>query len=270
MTATPTDVLGAAARPSRGAGPAPTAAPRKALVVGAGGALGAAVVESLLMRPDFACVGVLAAPSGLQAGLRRLRPLPDDVAEWAAFAPDTALVVFDRERHANGRDAGFVRPLPADLTRWAKRLRAAGASTLVVVVPHAPGRLPQALRLGLASLDEAAVAALGFRHLVFMRTAQAAPRTGSPGTRAAPERLAHWMLSQLHWMVPSAEQPVRTTTVARVAARLAAALPRGPAGTRVLTPEWLWVAAQRPGSDAPIDDWLVGAPLPPLRGRTRW
>jgi hypothetical protein len=237
------------------------------LVVGGGGALGAAVVESLLGAGRFARVGVVVAMP-LQPGVRGLQPVADAAAAWRDFGADSALIVFDRERRANGRDDTFVRPAPAALPDWAGRLRAAGVETLVVVVPHAVGRLPQALKAGLATLDEAAVAAMGFARLVFVRSAS--PDGPGGGRLAPPARLARWMLSQLHWMLPSAEQPVRTSTVAHVAAHLAFVLPHGPAGTRVLAPEWLWVAARRPGSDAPIDAWLAGAPLPPLHGRPRW
>jgi hypothetical protein len=228
------------------------------LVVGGGGVLGAAVLEQLLGGGRFARVGVWTVVP-LQPALRRLEPVSEP--QWPAFAADTALVVFDLERHANGRDEAFGRPDPAGLVALAGRLRADGVSTLVVVVPHTAGQLPQALRAGLASMDEGAVAALGFTHLVFMRQAQA----GGDGARSvpAPARLARWMLSQLHWMVPQAEQPVRSVTVARVAARLAAALPGATPGTRVLAPDVLWAAAQHPASDAVVDAWLAGQATPP-------
>jgi hypothetical protein len=254
----PDQALAAAARPLD----APAMRPRRVLVVGGGGVLGSAVLEHLLGSGHFARVGVwTVAP--LQPALRRLEPVAE--AQWPAFAADTALVVFDRERHANGRDEAFGRPDPAGLVALARRLRAEGVSTLLVVVPHAAGRLPQALRVGLASLDEGAVASLGFPHLVFMRLAQSGGADGRPMT--APARLARWMLSQLHWMVPQAEQPVRSVTVARVAARLAAVLPEAASGTRVLPPELLWAAAQQPASDAVVDAWLAGEtpPLPRVR-----
>jgi hypothetical protein len=127
----------------------------------------------------------------------------------------------------------------------------------VVVVPHAPALLPQALKQGLANLDEGAVAAMGFAQLVFMRMAQAGGAPG-PAGRSAPQRLAAWMLSQLRWMVPQREQPVRADTVARVATALAVALPGATPGTRVLPPELLWQAAQQPQADALVGAWLAG------------
>lgn len=257
----PAQAIAAAARPA----PRPKAHARRVLVLGGGGGLGSQVVERLLAGRRFAHVGIWTVQP-LQPALRGLEPVPE--AGWAAFRPDTAVVVFDRERHANGRDEAFGRLLPAELPARSAALRAAGVATLVVVVPHAPGALPQALKAGLASLDEGAVAALGFEHLVFMRSAQAG------GDRAdglsAPQRLAHWLLGQVHWMVPAADQPVRSATVARAAARLAVALPGGAGGTRVLPPEVLWAAAQSPGTDAAIDAWLGGQGIPMTPARQRW
>ncbi len=249
----PTLALAAATRP---AGPAPARLPR-VLVLGGGGALGARAVERLLAGRRFHAVGVWTVQP-LQAALRGLVPLAD--AAWAGFQPDTAVIVYDRARHANGREAAFGQPQPADLPAQAAALRALGVSALVVVVPHAPGLLPQALKAGLASLDEGAVAALGFRHLVFMRSAQAgiAGQAGAAAPASALARLARWLLGQLHWMVPPGDQPVRNDTVARVAERLAFALPQSGPGTRVLPPELLWAAAQTPASADVVDAWLAG------------
>lgn len=238
----------------------PTAsARRRVLVLGGGGTLGAAVLEALLARHVFEAVGVMLA-TPMRPALRGLQGVADNDASRRAFAPDTALIVYDRERHANGRDLTFLRPEPAGLVAQAQALMHAGATSLVVVVPHAPSLLPQALKLGLADMDEGAVAAMGFAQLVFMRMAQAG---GPPGTagRRLPQRLAAWMLSQLRWMVPQREQPVRSETVARVAAALAMALPQATPGTRVLPPEWLWRAAQLPQAQAADDlmqAWLAG------------
>jgi hypothetical protein len=229
------------------------------------------VVERLLAGRRFAHVGVWTTRP-LQPALRGMEPVPDEALE--AFGADTAVVVFDRQRHANGRELAFARPDPADLIALATRLRAAGVQVLLVVVPHAAGSLPQALTAGLASLDEGAVAALGFSHLVFMRSAQDGRGAATDEKRSPPERLVHWMLGQLQWMVPQRDQPVRALTVARAAARLATELPRTPPGTRVLPPEWLWAAAQSPRTDRAIDGWLAGEPLSLSPGqvpsRQRW
>lgn len=256
----PAQALAAAARPV----PKRAAPQRRVLVLGGGGGLGSQVVEALLGGRRFGQVGVWTVLP-VQPALRGLEPVAED--RWPAFGADTALVVFDRERHANGRDEAFGRPEPAALPALATRLRALGVHVLVVVVPHAPGSLPQALQAGLASLDEGAVAALGFEHLVFMRPAQApADRPAA----SAPARLARWMLGQLQWMVPQREQPVRSSTVARVATRLAVGLPGQAPGTRVFPSAALWAAAQRPDDDAVVDAWLAGRPLALPPPRQRW
>ncbi len=259
----PHTAVAAALRPAA----QPATGLRRALVLGGGGTLGAAVLEQLLAGYRFERVGVLAS-AALQPALRGLQPVADDAAATAAFAADTALIVFDRQRHANGRDAAFVRPLPAELPARAAALHAAGVRRLMVVVPHAPALLPQALKAGLATLDEGAVAALGFEQLVFMRMSQAGDVAADGGN--APQRLAAWMLSQLHWLVPQGEQPVRSLTVARVAATLAAALPSAPPGTRVLAPEWLWLAAQGGDLAGLLNGWLRGGALPAAPVGQRW
>ncbi|HET7796136.1 MAG TPA: hypothetical protein VFL64_22295 [Rhizobacter sp.] len=243
------------------AGHAP-AAPRRAagpqvLVAGGGGVLGSALLEQLLGERHFAQVSVLVTHP-LQTALRGLHTV-----RWpldAHAAPErSAIVVFDRERGANGRDEAFFKPLPDSLPALAAGLKARGVRHLLVVMPHAPTSLPEALKRGLANLDEHAVAQLGFDHLVFMRSAQA-PNPARPAR--APERLAHWMLSQLQMMVPQHERPVRAAKVAQFAARIAAQLPASPPGTRVVPPEWVWAAAQARHAAHVATQWLSGQPLP--------
>jgi hypothetical protein len=236
---------------------APARSVRRALVVGAAGALGAAVLEQLLAARRFDRVGAL-VDQPIRAALRGFVPVDDEPSTLRDFGADTALVVFDRARHAFGREQAFVRPDPLALPALAARLHAAGARTLVVVVPHQPALLPMALQQGLASMDEAAVAALGFERLVFMRMAQGGD-ADRVSALSAPQRLARWMLSQLHWMVPQREQAVRVETVARVAAALASRLPQASPGTRVLPAALLWQAAQQRDPASLVAAWLEGA-----------
>jgi hypothetical protein len=121
------------------------------------------------------------------------------------------VVIFERQRHSNRRDDAFTQPLVPQLATLARALRQGGVRDLMVVVPHAPALLPQALAQGLATLDEATVAALGFEHLVFVRAAQ--DLTERQAARGL-QRVAQWCLSQLRFMVPNAEQPLRSTTLA--------------------------------------------------------
>jgi hypothetical protein len=261
----PEQALAAAARMPQAASQ-PT---RRVLVLGGGGTLGAAILEQLLASHRFERVGVVVSRPVAPA-LRGLVAVRDEPAAWAALAPDAALIVFDRTRQANGRDDAFVRAEPQELAARARALHAAGVRRLLVAMPHAAAFLPQALKAGLASLDEAAVAALGFDQLVFMRLARHGGE-GAGGAASAPQRLAHWVLSQLHWMIPVSEQPVRAQTIARVLCEWLLAGDAGPPGTRVLPQDLLWHAAQGADVAQLVQRWLAGEPLPAMRTpRRRW
>jgi len=236
----------------------------RVLVAGGAGPLGAAVIEQLLAGRAFVQVSVLVTRP-LNAALLGLTPVlwaPGQSAldpGAATAADETALIVFDRERHANGREQAFMRPDPAQLPALAAWLKARGVRRLLVVLPHAPATLPQALKAGLANLDEHAVAQLGFEHLLFMRSAQAASALRATHPL---QRVADWVLAQLQLMVPARDKPVPSTQVARFAAQLAAALPAAPPGTRVVAPEVVWEAAQ--AADLPhfTREWLAGRVTP--------
>jgi hypothetical protein len=226
---------------------------RRVLVAGGAGALGAAVLEQLLATRGFSEVSVLVTQP-LGSALQGLATLMfDRLAEPTPAAEDTALVVFDRVRHANGREQAFLRPEPEQLAAIAAALRSRGVRHLIVVLPHAPASLPDALKYGLANLDEQAVAELGFERLLFMRSAQAASRVSASRFL---QRVADWVLSQLQVMVAQREQPVRASKVAQFAAQLALQLPWSPPGTRVVPPEVVWEAGQTKDVSGLADDWL--------------
>src|SRR5512147_259443 len=130
-----------------GHAPARTAAPARpaVIVAGGGGPLGSEVVERLLAGRAFSSVRVLAVQpfSATAPGLETV-PLAS-LDDATATTPALAVVVFDRERHANGRDAAFWRPLPAGLPTLAARWHAQGVRHLVVVMPHQAATLPDAL-----------------------------------------------------------------------------------------------------------------------------
>lgn len=248
------------------------------LVLGAGGVLGAAVLERLLGQRRWPRVATLVTqPVGV--ALRGFEAWPH--AGWQrpprlAWAPDTALLVFDPPRGrprpgARGdREAALLRPALAELPAIGHWLQAAGVRRLVVLLPHAPGLLPQALRSGLASLDEQALAMQGFAPLVLVRPARAAPADALAG-RPALQRLAGALLSQLHWMLPQREQPLRPAVVAGFVAALLDALPRAGPGTRVAPPELLWDWSRPDGGEAVLQAWLQHRPGPvPRADRGRW
>lgn len=223
-------------------------------MVGAGGALGAAVLEHALGAGLFEQVVVL-ADGPIAPALRSFVGVTRTALEAGAVRADTAFVVFDRARGLRGREDAFHRPDPLQLPALARLLRThCGVARLLLVLPHAPALLPQALKAGLASLDEQAVAACGFEQLVILRPSQ----QGDAARRSGLHRVAAGMLAQLRWMIPQRDQPVRADKVAALALAIARALPGAAPGTRVLPPELVWQAAQ-PQQDVQslVQAWLA-------------
>lgn len=234
MRTDPLQVLSAASRTI------PSAARPRLLIAGATGALGNEVLRRLVGSGRFSATEVLAREPitegmrGVQATVIR----SDEPGEWPLAPADVGVVLFDPPRLFYDRERALWTPAPQQLPALARWMRSCGVRTLAIVLPHAPGQLPEALKRGLATLDEQAVAALGFERLLILRSARkpAAQREAHPLAR-----LAHWMLSIFKYMVPSSEQPVRTPKVAEL---LAIALRLAPAGIHVAAPELVWQAAQ--------------------------
>ncbi|MBA3773456.1 MAG: hypothetical protein H0X13_13480 [Ramlibacter sp.] len=221
---------------------APGALPRKPrlVVAGATGALGNEVLRRLVDVEQFENALVLAREP-ITAGLRgvTMMRVPDGSPDvWPPAAADLGVILFDPPRLFYDRERALWTPRPEELPEIAQWMRRSGATTLAIVLAHAPGRLPEALKPGLAGLDEQAVAALGFERLLIVRSAQKPPPAAAPGVLAG---LAHWMLSIFKYMVPSSEQPVRA---AKVAQFVATALKLAPPGIHIAAPETVWHAAQ--------------------------
>ena len=254
------DLLSHAMKGALRAAPASASGWREVLVLGAGGALGSALLAELLGGGGFRRVHAL-VEGPLASAVRGFEPWPRARLEQARpEAPpglDTACLVFERARHSNGRDEAFTAPAPDALVHWARGLRAAGVARLLVVVPHAPSMLPGALKGGFADEAERVTATLGFEHLLILRPAQAGDVVqGGPWI----ERVARLWLSQLRYMVPQREQPVRAVKLAALVATLARLLPEAAAGTRVVPPELLWEAARAPEPQPVLLRWLTADP----------
>lgn len=241
--------------------------PSTLLVAGARGPLGSAVLEHALAGQRFAGVRVLVTQA-LQTSVKGLETFvvaPPGDQRTGAIAPiysalaDTALIVFDVKRHANGREEAFLRPEPRTLPRLALWLHACGVRDLVVVMPHQAARLPQALKAGLADLDEHAVVELGFERVVFVRPARAPIGIRS---NAWLQRVADGVLAQLRVMTPQPDQPVRSNKVAQFVSELALQLPGSSPGTRIAPPELVWQAAQHADAGPLVRAWLAGEALP--------
>ncbi|WP_096699689.1 hypothetical protein [Polaromonas sp. AER18D-145] len=232
-----------------------TAAARPSLIVaGATGALGSEVLRRLAGSDGFAHTHVLAhepMSTGLaQVSIAAVRG--EDIAAWPVrpLQVQTGVVMFEPPRLYHDRERALWTPQLAQLPALAQWLRRCGVQTLVLVLPHAPGRLPQALRHGLVSVDEQQVAALGFERVLLVRSAQQQPR--APGG-SLPGKVAAWMLSTFKYMIPAAAQPVRP---ARLAEFVEVVLRVLPAGIHVVAPELLWQAVQAPHMQDVVRAWL--------------
>jgi uncharacterized protein YbjT (DUF2867 family) len=249
MRQDPLQVLQAASRSGPGHPPQP-----RLLIAGATGTLGNEVLRRLVGAGAFHDTQVLAREP-ITAGLKRVRVTvvaQGEPQHWPAAAADVAVVMFDPPRLFYDRERALWTPTPEQLPALAGWLRASGVRTLAVVLPHAPGRLPEALKRGLASLDEHAVARLGFDRLLILRSAR---KPAALAQRSFPTRLAHWMLAIFNYMIPNREQPVRAVKVAEL---LAIALRIAPPGIHVAAPEVVWDAAQ--GDAAAVARRWLGVP----------
>ncbi len=258
MPIDPLQALQAARRPLP---PTATGPSGTLLIAGATGTLGNELVRRLAGTHRYAHTRVLAREP-MQDGLRGIEtvllPSGSDASSmqhWPRIQADVALVCFDPPRLYHDRERALWTPTPEQLPQLARWLRECGVRTLAVVQPHAQGRLPEALKRGLASMDEQSVADLGFDRLLLVRSAQ---KPVDAKTGSAPQRLAAWMLSVGRFMVPASEQPVRAAVVAQF---VDAALRLAPPGTHVAAPELVWQAAQ--GQAEPVvRAWLRGGSSP--------
>jgi hypothetical protein len=223
-------------------GPAQPPALPRLIVAGATGVLGNEMTRRLVGSGRFAHAEVLASEptsTGMKTvGMALVSNGPID--DWAALpmAAHTGIVMFEPPRLYHGRERSLWTPQPEQLTALARWLRRCGVQTLVVVLPHATGRLPEALKRGLVNLDEVGVSALGFERLLLVRSARK-PEAGVGGNVF--EKTAAWMLSTLACTIPASEQPVRPAQLAHF---VETALQFLPAGTHVASPELLWRANQ--------------------------
>lgn len=247
--------------------PAMAAPPKPGLLVaGATGVMGAEVLRRLAGSGRFRHTGVMAREpittglSGVSILLAADKPLEDWLANASA---QVAVVMFEPPRLYYDRERALWTPVPDQLPALARWFRRCGVQTLVVVMPHIQGRLPEALRRGLATLDEHDVAAAGFERVLFVRSAQ---KGQAPKPAGLLSKTAAWMLSTLSYMVPATEQPVRPSKIAEF---IDAALPVLPKGTDVASPELLWQAAQSGGKSlhgqsihSVVEAWLNNRPDP--------
>jgi hypothetical protein len=211
------------------------------LIAGATGVLGNAVMQRLVGIHRYAHTRLLARePMAQGVRMVSLEQVSGDIVTWPAALQrsDVAVVMFEPPRMYYERERALWTPEPAQLPALCAWLKAAGVSTLAIVLPHVQGSLPESLRRGLASLDEQAVASMGFERLLILRSAQ---KPLALRRQHVLQRLAHWMLGIFAFMVPAQEQPVRPSKIALI---LDALLLTAPAGITVLAQEDMWTLGQ--------------------------
>jgi hypothetical protein len=221
------------------------------IVAGATGVLGAEVLRRLAGSGRFAHTQVLAKePMATSAPQVSMVEVTGELQGWQAVSAQVGVVMFEPPRLYYERERALWTPAPEQLLSLAQWLRRCGVHTLVVVVPHAQGRLPDAVKRGLANLDEQALAAVGFERLLLVRSAQKMSTAAASGVF---NKVAAWMLSTLSYMIPSTEQPVRPSKLAEF---VAIALEQLPVGTHVASPELLWQAADEGDAQLVVKAWL--------------
>ncbi len=252
---TPIQALQAASHAARSS---QAARPQRLLVAGATGVLGNEVMRRLVGVQRYALTQVLAREPITQA-LRTVTALvvAGDAAAWPDAPADgfdadasTGLIMFDPPRLYYDRERALWTPRPDQLLAVAQWMRRSGVRTLAIVLPHAQGRLPDALKRGLAGMDEHAVVALGFERVLIVRSAQKGATNAAEGFL---HKTAAWMLSIVSFMVPSSEQPVRPSKVAEMVSE---ALRLLPPGIHIAAPELVWQAAQGNVRDV-VARWLA-------------
>jgi hypothetical protein len=221
------------------------------IVAGATGVLGAEVLRRLAGSGRFAHTQVLAKePMATSIAQVSITQVTGELLSWQTVPAQVGVVMFEPPRLYYERERALFTPAPEQLLSLAQWMRRCGVHTLAVVLPHAQGRLPEAVKRGLANLDEQALAAVGFERLLLVRAAQKMPAATAPGFL---NKTAAWMLSTLSYMIPSSEQPVRPSKLAEF---IDIAIHQLPPGTHVASPELLWQAADGGDTHAVVKAWL--------------
>ncbi len=215
------------------------------LIAGATGVLGNAVLRRLVGVHRYAHTLVLAREP-VQQGMRllSLHLVAGQITDWPAdLHCDVAVIMFEPPRMYYERERALWTPEPGELIALATWLRSCGANTLAVVLPHAQGTLPESLKRGLASLDELALASIGFERLLILRSAE---KPAALQHTHVLDKLARWMLGIFKFMIPAQELPARPTKIAEIVDAL---LQTAPAGITVLSPQDMWELSQGSAQD---------------------
>lgn len=193
-----------------------------ALLLGAAGSLGEALLARLLASPDYSRIHV-GVERDMPSTSSRFAALPlDSHSAWPA-ARDAFLCETPPEALLKAEHS--IRPLsPAQMLEAARAARAAGVSRLVLVAPLAAVlQLSGAVRT-LNQTDEIELVGLGFETLIIIRPTEQESDAPAGGWFRALVRSAGRAV--LHIMLPPTIQPLRAESAAT--AILVAAARLGP------------------------------------------
>ncbi len=215
------------ARPSGHSLEAPLPGRRTALVAGAVGRLGEALLSAVVSSPRYETVRVLidrplaSTVAGL-AGIT-LESIADPGYAWTGELDVFACWTDPADplaRTPNGRDAAYTAITdPAALRRLATAATARGARRLLILAPLAAWQQVSAAERMLPQAMELELAALAVPTVIVMRpTTERGP--AASGTRM--QRLVRFYLSQLRFMLPSSTHALRSIEIARAALALMA------------------------------------------------
>ncbi|MFA7505742.1 MAG: hypothetical protein WCZ28_13670 [Burkholderiaceae bacterium] len=198
--------------PGPGTGPS---AGRVALVAGAVGRQGEALLAAVLARGGYSRVHVLSdAPMAL--GIDRLElcalgelPRIDDILMLVSQGEDSA------ERSFHGRDAPFVQVTGGDAGRVAAAACATGARRLLVIRPSPAWQQLGDLQRSLGGADELELAQLPFQSVLILRPVRIGGGPGGDWLR----RVVNTYMSLQFLMTPKSIPTLTSDQVARAALR---------------------------------------------------
>jgi uncharacterized protein YbjT (DUF2867 family) len=207
----PLDAIHAATAPVSG-----TPAARSALILGACGATGEALLNDLLASPAYSgVVAVTRLPLPSTTPKLTTHMQADAAPPLALPHTDDAYLVIGEHNSYYRRDEAFRELKLDDLQAAAQAARAAGITRLAVVAPVAIYTHSSAFRASLMNQTEYHLHALGFEALVLVRPA--APEKFER-QRQFGKRVAAFLLGQVHGLMPENYHPPTSRLVARAAA----------------------------------------------------
>lgn len=223
----------------------PHSAARSALVAGATGLVGRALLPMLLKHPSYAWVHVLLrrSASGIESH-PKLHLHPVDFGHLVRLPPvDDVYVALGTTIKAAGSQEAFRQVDLGYVVETARAAREAGATRLAVVSALGADAASRVFYNRVKGEMQQAVSALGYRSVVFAQPSLLVGDRHALGQRERPgEVWAMRLLGPLRGLVPRSVRPI---AAADVAAALLAATLAGKPGVHLLSSAQMQGAARR-------------------------